>query len=145
MPGAPGGACTRNSLIRAATFSGAGAPSREPRSWSPGTPRSGAGAPSHTRSNRLQRYRDIFLRTNPGPAAVDPAATDPAELSDDELDSQTQALWAHVHVAMGRAVALQAENQPQGAVGDVGCAEPRAVAVVARRAVEYPAEFVDGA
>jgi hypothetical protein len=36
-------------------------------------------------------------------------------------------------------------DQPQGAVGDVGCAEPRAVAVVARRAVEYPAEFVDGA
>jgi hypothetical protein len=51
------------------------------------------------------------------PAAVDPPATDPAELSDDELDHQTQALWAHVHVAMGRAVALQAEQTSRSGFG----------------------------
>jgi hypothetical protein len=59
----------------------------------------------------------------PGPA-VDPAATDPAELSDDELDSQTQALWAHVHVAMGRAVALQAEINRRGLWGTWGARSP---------------------
>jgi hypothetical protein len=79
----------------------------------------------------------VKLPDESGAAAVDPTATDPAELSDDELDSQTQALWAHVHVAMGRAVALQAEINRRGPVGDVGCTEPRAVAVVARRPVEY--------
>jgi len=42
------------------------------------------------------------------------SAADPTELSDDELDRQTHALWAHVHVAMGRAVALQAEINRRG-------------------------------
>jgi hypothetical protein len=60
-----------------------------------------------------QEGRPVKLPDEPG-APVDPAATDPAELSDDELDSQTQALWAHVHVAMGRAVALQAEINRRG-------------------------------
>jgi hypothetical protein len=59
----------------------------------------------------------------PGPA-VDPAVTDPVELSDDELDSQTQALWAHVHVAMGRAVALQAEINRRGLWGTWGARSP---------------------
>src|ERR671918_2873506 len=42
------------------------------------------------------------------------APVDPAELSDDDLDKQMQALWAHVHVAMGRAVELQAEINRRG-------------------------------
>ena len=42
------------------------------------------------------------------------SAADPTELSDDELDRQTHALWAHVHAAMGRAVALQAEINRRG-------------------------------
>src|SRR5918996_4428295 len=42
------------------------------------------------------------------------APVDPSELSDDDLDKQMQALWAHVHVAMGRAVELQAEINRRG-------------------------------
>ena len=48
------------------------------------------------------------------PEAVTAAPVDPAELSDDDLDKQMQALWAHVHVAMGRAAALQAEINRRG-------------------------------
>ena len=46
--------------------------------------------------------------------AVGAAPVDPTELSDDDLDKQMQALWAHVHVAMGRAVELQAEINRRG-------------------------------
>jgi hypothetical protein len=79
----------------------------------------------------------VKLPDESGAAAVDPTTTDPAELSDDELDSQTQALWAHVHVAMGRAVALQAEINRRGLWGTWGARSPGQWAVVARRAVEY--------
>src|ERR687891_519299 len=47
-------------------------------------------------------------------AVVGAAPVDPTELSDDDLDKQMQALWAHVHVAMGRAVELQAEINRRG-------------------------------
>jgi hypothetical protein len=42
------------------------------------------------------------------------SAADPTELSDDELDRETHALWAQVHAAMGRAVALQVEINRRG-------------------------------
>src|ERR671918_332846 len=48
------------------------------------------------------------------PEAVTAAPVDPTELSDDDLDHHMQALWAHVHVAMGRAAALQAEISRRG-------------------------------
>jgi hypothetical protein len=71
-----------------------------------------------------QEGTPVKLPDEPGPAAVDPAAVDPVELSDDELDKQTQALWARVHVAMGRAVALQAEINRRGLWGTWGARSP---------------------
>src|ERR671918_2748459 len=47
-------------------------------------------------------------------AVVGAAPVDPTEMSDDDLDHHMQALWAHVHVAMGRAAALQAEINRRG-------------------------------
>src|ERR671918_2777489 len=48
------------------------------------------------------------------PEAVPGAPVARAELPDDALDRHMQALWAHVHVAMGRAAALQAEINRRG-------------------------------
>ena len=56
--------------------------------------------------------------------AVQMSAADPAELNDDELDRQTHALWAHVHAAMGRAVALQAEINRRGLWNRWGAKSP---------------------
>src|SRR5918996_5190871 len=52
------------------------------------------------------------------------APVDPTELSDDDLDNQMQVLWAHIHVAMGRAAALQAEINRRGLWNKWGARSP---------------------
>src|ERR671919_655359 len=52
------------------------------------------------------------------------APVDPSELSDDDLDRHMQALWAHIHVATGRAAALQGEINRRGLWNKWGARSP---------------------
>ena len=57
-------------------------------------------------------------------AGTGSAARNPGELTDDELDQEIHGLWAHIHVAMGRAVALQAEVNRRGLWSTWGAKSP---------------------